>query len=74
MHAGELHAIATGLEREDREDREVARLMVVATELTTRSGTAYCDGDGRGDLWRWSTKTGSVEAVQGVRALGARLA
>ena len=73
-HAGELHAVATGLEREDGEDREVARLTVVATELAARSGTACCDGDGEGDLRRWSTKTGSVEAVQGVRALGARLA
>ena len=48
---GELHAVATGLEREDGEDREVARLTVVATELTMRSGTACCGGDGGGDLW-----------------------
>ena len=52
-HAGELCVVATVLERENGEDREVARLMAVAMELTARSGTACFDGDGKGDLWRW---------------------
>ena len=50
--AGELRAVATELERENGGDREVARLTVVATEQTARSGTSCCGGDGEMDL-RW---------------------
>ena len=42
--------MATELERENGEDRKVARLTVVATERTARSGANCCGGDGGGDL------------------------
>ena len=50
--AGELRAVATELERENGEGREVARLTVVATEQTVRSEASCCSGDGVGDLRR----------------------
>ena len=50
--AGELRAVATELEREKGEDGKVARLTVVATERTARSGANCCGGDGGGDLRR----------------------
>ena len=50
--ASELRAVATELEREKGEDRKVARLTVVATEQTARSGTSCCGGDGEMDLRR----------------------
>mgnify|MGYP000865975970 CR=1 FL=1 len=72
--AGELRAVATELERENGEDREVARLTVVATERTARSGANCCGGDGGGDLRRWAVKARSEQWLRGKRALGARLA
>ena len=51
-HAGELRVVATELERENGDDREVARLTVVAMERTARSGASCCGGDGEMDL-RW---------------------
>ena len=50
--AGELRAVPTQLERENGEDREVARLTVVATKQTVRSGTSCCGSDGEMDLRR----------------------
>ena len=50
--AGELRVVATELEREKEEDGKVARLTVVATERTARSGANCCGGDGGGDLRR----------------------
>ena len=70
--AGELRAVATELERENGEDREVARLTVVATERTARSGANCCGGDGGGDLRRWAVKARSEQWLRGKRALGAR--
>ena len=66
--------MAAELEREKGEDGKVARLTVVATERTARSGANYCGGDGGGDLRRWAVKARSEQWLRGKRALGARLA
>ena len=57
----ELRAVATELERENGEDREVVRLTVVATERTARSGANCCGGDGGGDLRRGAVKARSEQ-------------
>ena len=44
--------MAMELEREKGKDGKVARLTVVVTERTARSGANCCSGDGGGDLRR----------------------
>ena len=62
--AGELRAVATELERENGEGREVARLTVVATVQTAWSGMSRGGG---GDLVVRRSKTSSVETLGGLR-------
>ena len=53
MRAGELRAVATGLESEKGKGGEVAGLTAISRNQTARSGTSWCGGDGEGDLRRW---------------------
>lgn len=59
-HAGELHAVSTGLERGNGEGGEVVGLTAVATELTVRSGKSWSERGGEGDLRRPRVKTSLV--------------
>ena len=65
--AGELRVLAVVHEKESGEDREVAKLTAVATELTARSETSRSKRGGGGDLAGRRLKTSSVKTLGGLR-------
>ena len=65
--AGKLRVLAVVHEKEIGEDREVAKLTAVATELMARSETSRSKLGGGGDVAGRRLKMSSVKTLGGLR-------